>query len=121
MLYCYGKESLLDYNGFTIQSSCGVQQGDTLGPLFFALALSSLVAKVNTSCSLALPIWFFDDRTLNGCKVELLEALDTLSTERQQSVFDVNSEKCELFWPNDTNYSSSPVTFSASLQQELIF
>ena len=30
LVYCYGKESLLDYDGFTIQSSFGVKQGDPL-------------------------------------------------------------------------------------------
>ena len=38
-LYCYGNESILDYNGFTISSLCGVQQDYTLGPLFFRTSL----------------------------------------------------------------------------------
>ena len=76
VVYCYGIESILDYDAFTIQSSCGVQQGDPLGPLLFALALNTLIAKINTSCSLALHIWFLDDGTLIGCKADLLKALE---------------------------------------------
>ena len=105
MVYCYGIESILDYDGFTIQSSCGVQQGDPLGPLLFALALNTLIAKINASCSLALHIWFFDDGTFIGCKADLLKALEILSTEEKQSGFEVNFEKCELFWPKDTDLS----------------
>ena len=105
VVYCYGTESILDYDGFTIQSSCGVQQGDPLGPLLFALALDTLVAKINASCSLALDIWFFDDGTLIGSKADLLKALDILSTEGKQTGLEVNFEKCELFWPKDTDLS----------------
>ena len=109
VVYCYGIESILDYDGFTIQSSCGVQQCDPLGPLLFALALNTLVAKINSSCSLALHIWFFDDGTLIGSKVDLLKTLDILSTEGKQSGFEVNFEKCELIWPKDTDLSAFPI------------
>ena len=108
VVYCYGDESLLDYNGFTIQSSCGVQQGDPIGPLLFALALNTLVAKINASCSLSIHIWYFDDGTLVGCKADLLKALNILSTEGKQYGFEVNFEKCELFWPSDTDLSEFP-------------
>ena len=90
VVYCYGLRSILDYDGFTIQSSCVVQQGDPLGPLLFALALNTLIAKINASCSLALQIWFFDHGTLIGCKSDLLKALENLSTEGKQSGFEVN-------------------------------
>ena len=55
-----------------------------------------------------LHIWFFDDRTLIGCKTDLLKALDILSTEGNQSGFEVNFEKCQLFWPNDTDLYELP-------------
>ena len=106
VVYCYGIKSILDCDGFMIQRSCGVQQGDPLGPFLFALALNTLVAKINASCSLALHIWFFDDGTLIGCKADLLKALDILSTEGKQSGFEVNFEKCELFWPEGTDLSA---------------
>ena len=108
VMYCYCNESLVDYDGFTIQSSCGVQPGDPLGQLLFALALNTIVRKINASCSLALHIWFFDDETLIGCKADLLKAMDILSTEEKQSSFEVNFEKSELFWRNDTNLSEFP-------------
>ena len=109
VVYCYGIECILDYDGFTIQSSCSVQQGDPLGPLLFALALNTLIAKINASCSLALHIWFFDDGTLIGCKANLLKALEIISTEEKQSGFEVNFEKCELFCPKDTDLFAFPV------------
>ena len=52
-----------------------------------------------------LYIWFFYDGALIGCKADLLKPKGILSTERKQSSFEVNFEKCELCWPNDTDLS----------------
>ena len=106
VVYCNGNESLLDYDGSTIQSSRGVQQGDPLGPLFFALILNTLVAKINAS--LGIHIGFFNNGTLIGCKSDLLKALDILSTDGNWSGFEVNFEKCELFYPNQSELSDFP-------------
>ena len=43
---CYGDRSTLDYQSFPIDSASGVQQGDPLGPLLFALPLSILTAQI---------------------------------------------------------------------------
>ena len=52
IVFC--SESFLDYYGFTIQNFfCGVQKGDSFGPLLLALTLNTLVAKIKASCSLA--------------------------------------------------------------------
>ena len=107
VVICYGNESLLDCDGFTIQSSCGVQQGDPLCPFSFALAINTLVAKIKAPCSLALHIRFFDDGTLIGCNVDLLKALDVIHRGKRFR-FEVNSEKCELSWPKNTDLLEFP-------------
>ena len=43
---CYGSQPLLHLGECTILSCCGVQQGDPLGPLGFALALHPIIEKI---------------------------------------------------------------------------
>ena len=43
---CYGAQPILYLGDETIKSSCGVQQGDPLGPLGFALALQPIVEQI---------------------------------------------------------------------------
>ena len=43
---CYGSQSLLYLGDDKIFSSCGVQQGDPLGPLCFALTLHPVVEQI---------------------------------------------------------------------------
>src|SRR4051812_13470756 len=45
--WCYGSSPVLLYDhSRTIPSSCGVQQGDPLGPLYFCFGIASLVSEV---------------------------------------------------------------------------
>ena len=43
---CYGAQPLLHLGDRTIRSRSGVQQGDPLGPLGFALALHPIIEKI---------------------------------------------------------------------------
>ena len=45
---CYSQQSLLLLGSSTIKSCCGVQQGDPLGPLGFALTLQPLVERIKS-------------------------------------------------------------------------
>ena len=44
--WCYGRPSKLFFDGVVIKSEVGVQQGDPIGPLLFALALQPVVIKL---------------------------------------------------------------------------
>lgn len=63
---CYARESSLFFGADAIRSSCGVQQGDPLGPFFFSLVLSQVSAGIASSfgASLRLHKWYLDDGTL---------------------------------------------------------
>ena len=74
-----------------ISSSCGVQQGDPLGPLLFSLALKPIIDKIQ-ALNPRLNLWYLDDGVIVG------------SPELLQSVWDIivglhpNPLKCEWIW-----------------------
>ena len=45
--WCYGGPSKLFFDGAVVSSEVGVQQGDPLGPLFFALALQPVLQQLH--------------------------------------------------------------------------
>ena len=71
---CYGQHSHLNFGGHRLSSEAGVQQGDPLGPLFFALLLQPVLLQVQAIEELNLNAWFLDDGTLVGTREELCQA-----------------------------------------------
>ena len=73
---CYGSQPPpppLPGKLYTMLSCCGVQQGDPLGPLGFALALHPIIEKVIRSVpGLLINTWYLDDGTLCGSATDLL-------------------------------------------------
>ena len=49
-----------------VLSQKGVQQGDPLGPLFFALAAHTIVERLKTIPNLLWQGWYLDDGSLAG-------------------------------------------------------
>ncbi len=73
---CYGAQPILHLGKDTILSCCGVQQGDPLGPLGFALTLQPIVERIKTEVpDLRINAWYLDDGTLCGTPTDLAEAL----------------------------------------------
>ncbi|GJT38166.1 putative reverse transcriptase domain-containing protein [Tanacetum coccineum] len=62
--FCYSNPARLYYGEHTLWSHQGVQQGDPLGPLLFALVLHPLICKIKDSFSLSLHAWYLDDGTI---------------------------------------------------------
>src|SRR5260221_9234954 len=87
----YGKDSILAFGSFTIQSAEGLQQGDPLGPLLFCLT----VHEVLRNCDTDLKIGFIDDLTLGGEANKTLNELDILESSLANLGLNVNL-KCEL-------------------------
>jgi hypothetical protein len=72
---CYSHPTCLFGDGFTLQSTRGVQQGVVLGPALFALAVHPVVLKLQ-SLPLDLQEWYLDDGALCGPLGRLQDALD---------------------------------------------
>ncbi|XP_036355426.1 uncharacterized protein LOC115230167 [Octopus sinensis] len=101
----YSLPSLLIAGGSFISSSCGVQQGDPLGPLLFALAVDA-IARVNES---PLNLWYLDDCTLGGPPDVLLKDLASLIPALSDIGLVINSSKSEI-----VNLSVEPSLFKNS-------
>lgn len=73
MEMCYSCRPLLHMGEATIHSCCGIQQGDPLGPLGFAMTLHPLVRRIQAEVSsINLNVWYLDDGTLVGPQKVLL-------------------------------------------------
>ena len=79
---CYSCQPLLHLGNDSLRSCCGVQQGDPLGSLGFALTLQPLIEKLKASVAgLGLNVWYLDDGTLMGFPGDLADALQILERD----------------------------------------
>ena len=70
---CYSVPTTVFCNGFRFESSRGVQQGDVLGPLLFALAAQKVALHLE-EMGLEFQYWYLDDVHLAGDVSTLGEA-----------------------------------------------
>ena len=95
----------------TIRSCCGVQQGDPLGPLGFALTLHPIVERIQAEVpGLYLNAWYLDDGTLARFPEDLAAALNIVERDGPAVRLHLNRAKSCLFIPNeaDTDRSTLP-------------
>jgi len=81
-------------------SATGVQQGDPLGPLLFALVLHPLIHQIIDSCEFLLHAWYLDDGTLVVDSEEVAKALDIIRVFEPKLGLELNIRKTEIFWPS---------------------
>ncbi len=116
--YCYGPDCRprLWVGTYQLRSVCGVQQGDPLGPLLFALALQPLLIKLQQlvrEWDTALPgsgagpespsllAFYLDDGVLIGRHTILQRVLHFFaSREVKEHGLHLNMSKCTVWWPN---------------------
>ena len=60
---CYRHANVLLGDGYAVESTRGVQQGDVLGPALFAIALQPVVERLR-EINLELHMWYLDDGIL---------------------------------------------------------
>ena len=85
--FCYSCRSLLHFGDHTINSICGVQQGDPLGPLGFVLTLHPIIQKVKSEVpGLLGNSWYLDDGILCRSPDDLNLALSIIAPTRGLSL-----------------------------------
>jgi hypothetical protein len=103
-------------NQFSILSSRGVQQGDPLGPLGFALALQPIVHRIEREVpGLLVNTWYLDDGTLCGSLEDLAAALSIIESEGPPRGLLLNRSKSLIAAPANSSVdhpllSDIPVT-----------
>ena len=94
----------------TILSCCGVQQGDPLGPLGFAITLQPIVERIKAEVpGLILNSWYLDDGTLMGSAEDLAKALNIIESDGPAVGLVLNRSKSLLYIPQDDVASASPL------------
>ena len=107
---CYSSQPLLHLGLDSICSCCGVQQGDPLGPLGFALMLHPVVERIKAEVpGRALNAWYLDDGTLVGSAEDLAAALHIIERDGPSVGLDLNQAKSLLFIPEEADTSLSPL------------
>ena len=67
--WCYGNHTFLFHPLGRIWSQSGVQQGDPLGPMLFALVLHKLIHSIEADdgcIDISLEAWYLDDGVIAG-------------------------------------------------------
>ena len=98
--WCYCNPAQLRFGQHALHSTSGVQQGDLLGPLLFALTLSELLKIIYIPEDIPMNIWYLDDGTLIGPRVVLADILARIQSQGAQFGLLLNKNKCEVYWPS---------------------
>ena len=97
---CYGAQPILHLGDNQILSRCGVQQGDPLGSLGFALTLQPIMERIKTEVpGLKTNAWYLEDGTLCGSPVDLAAALSIVEQDGSTCRLNVNRSKSLLYIP----------------------
>ena len=116
---CYSSQPLPTLGSSTIYSCCGVQQGDSLGPLGFALALHPIIEKVREKVpGLLINAWYLDDGTLRGSPRDLQKALDIIEEDGSTCGLHLNRAKSLLFVPAGASMSLSSLPSEIPITRE---
>jgi len=105
---CYSDQLFLLLGLELIHSCSGVQQGDLLGPLAFALTLQPIVTKIQAEIrGLGLNAWYLDDGTLIGSPKDLVAPMVIVEKEENALGLNLNSSKSVFFIPQESDSSCS--------------
>ncbi|GKC05188.1 putative reverse transcriptase domain-containing protein, partial [Tanacetum coccineum] len=117
--FCYFTLARLYYGEHTLRSYQGVQQGDPLGPLLFALVLHPLVSKIRDSFNLSLQAWYLDDGTIIGDTLVVGEVLKVIIEDEPRRGLHLNVDKTKVFWPKEDPRSRFAGVFPLNIASPL--
>ena len=117
--FLYSRPARLYYDNSILWSCQGVQHGEPLDPLFFALALHPLVHTIDQACELTLQAWYLDDGTIVGDTLAVAKALDIIRTEGPAHGLVLNVDKTGLFWPVEDPRSRVDGVFPSNIARPL--
>ena len=101
--FCYADPSMLLCEGEVLPfgSAQGVQQGDPLGPLLFALGLVQGCHALKEGLQKdSLVVWYLDDGVVVGEPNEIVRAWSIIQVEFSKLGLRLNVSKCEFFAPS---------------------
>ena len=88
----YSKPSSVIASGHSITSSTGIQQGDPIGPLLFALTVDQIANGIDSE----LNVWYLDDATIGGSPESVLSDVQRCITGLKRIGLIVNPKKTEI-------------------------
>ena len=106
--HSYSSPTPLFYWNTVITSQRGVQQGDPLGPLAFALAVDPIIRLVNCP----LNVWYLDDGCLAGPAEQVAQDLSRLRDGFSAIGLQLNPHKCEVAYLGPSESSSKQTAIS---------
>ena len=113
--WCYGNHTSLFHPLGRIWSQSGVQQGDPLGPMLFALVLHKLILSIEADdgcIDISLEAWYLDDGVIAGDRQAVIRALGLIEELGPHLGLHINLHKCELFSRNGNSLFPTSVKFS---------
>ncbi|GKC56936.1 putative reverse transcriptase domain-containing protein [Tanacetum coccineum] len=109
----------LYYKEHTLRLYQGVQQGDPLGPLLFALVLHPLVCKIRDSFNLSLQAWYLDDGTIIRDTLIAKEVLKVTIEDGPCRGLHLNVDKTKVFWLKEDPRSRFTGVFPPNIARPL--
>ena len=107
----YATSSHLVIGNETILSETGVQQGDPLGPVLFALAVDEIARSARSTIN----IWYLDDATIGGPVESVCEDLRRIITMLSDIGLKANSTKSEVSNVSCDNFQSVLLAIESAL------
>ena len=120
--WCYAQTTTLLFNGAKINSETGVQQGDNLGPLLFALALQPILLQLQAlriaGRGLDIVVAYLDDLVIAGDDNLVLGAFRLLQNTAPLIGLQLKLSKCEIIPTAGHGSTASLADFPAEIQRK---